>query len=150
MKIYVASSWRNDYQPGVVDVLRKAGHDVYDFKQPQPGEEGFHWSEIDGGWKSWTLAEYAKALDHPIAARGFASDMDALVSADLCVLVLPSGRSASWEYGYWCGQTRLCGVVHSPESVEPELMYRGSLFTGNLSDLSAAVERLARARGFLK
>ena len=148
MNIYVASSWRNAYQPGVVEVLRKAGHEVYDFKRPQPGDDGFHWSEIDGGWKNWTLAEYAKALDHPIAARGFASDMAALSKADLVVLVLPSGRSASWEYGYWCGMTRLQGVVHSPESVEPELMYRGSLFSGTLDELLAAVNRHVRERGF--
>lgn len=34
MKIYVASSWRNLLQPAVVHVLRRCGHDVYDFKHP--------------------------------------------------------------------------------------------------------------------
>lgn len=29
-RIYVASSWRNTYQPGVVAALREAGHEVYD------------------------------------------------------------------------------------------------------------------------
>ena len=29
-KIYVASSWRNEYYPEVVNALRNAGHDVYD------------------------------------------------------------------------------------------------------------------------
>lgn len=29
MKIYVASSWRNLAQPGVVTMLRKTGHEVY-------------------------------------------------------------------------------------------------------------------------
>ena len=33
-KIYVASSWRNGYYPDVVDKLREAGHDVYDFRNP--------------------------------------------------------------------------------------------------------------------
>lgn len=31
MKIYVASSWRNPSQQTVVQALRGAGHDVYDF-----------------------------------------------------------------------------------------------------------------------
>lgn len=37
MKIYVASSWRNQYQPEVVATLRAVGHEVYDFKNPRPG-----------------------------------------------------------------------------------------------------------------
>ena len=38
MKIYVASSWRNERQPDVVQALRNAGHDVYDFRHPH-GED---------------------------------------------------------------------------------------------------------------
>ena len=36
-RIYVASSWRNKYQPEVVAALRKAGHEVYDFRNPKDG-----------------------------------------------------------------------------------------------------------------
>jgi hypothetical protein len=32
LKIYVASSWRNQYQPAAVIALRKLGHSVYDFR----------------------------------------------------------------------------------------------------------------------
>ena len=32
MHIYVASSWRNTYYPEVVQALRDAGHEVYDFR----------------------------------------------------------------------------------------------------------------------
>ena len=31
-RIYVASSWRDPYQPEVVAALREAGHEVYDFR----------------------------------------------------------------------------------------------------------------------
>ena len=34
MHIYVASSWRNTYYPEVVQALRDAGHEVYDFRNP--------------------------------------------------------------------------------------------------------------------
>lgn len=34
-KIYVASSWRNPYQPEVVAALRKTGYEVYDFRNPK-------------------------------------------------------------------------------------------------------------------
>lgn len=33
-KIYVASSWRNQYQPQVVRFLHEQGHEVYDFRHP--------------------------------------------------------------------------------------------------------------------
>ncbi|KKN24633.1 hypothetical protein LCGC14_0893170, partial [marine sediment metagenome] len=77
MKIYVASSWRNDHQPGVVHDLREAGHEVYDFRNPREGDNGFHWSDIDPGWETWSPARYRECLEHPIAKAGFQSDMDA-------------------------------------------------------------------------
>ena len=43
--IYVAASWRNPLQDGVVHTLRAAGLPVYDFKNPEPNT-GFHWSEV--------------------------------------------------------------------------------------------------------
>ena len=47
MHIYVASSWRNTYYPEVVQALRDAGHEVYDFRNPPSGDPGFHWSDVD-------------------------------------------------------------------------------------------------------
>ena len=145
LKIYVASSWRNFHQPDVVIALRRDGHTVYDFRNPGPENIGFQWSEIDPKWKSWSLGEYAKALDHPIAQAGYNLDMRGLVGADLCVLVLPSGRSASWEYGYHNALTRRSGIVYCPEKVEPELMYRGSRFVSTLADLVAVTREYADA-----
>ena len=49
-KIYVASSWRNDNQPEVVEKLKDAGHEVYDFRHPSVDNNGFGWSEIDPDW----------------------------------------------------------------------------------------------------
>ena len=147
LKIYVASSWRNKYQPDVVTLLRGAGYEVYDFRNPAPDDDGFRWSEIDPNWKSWTVEQYAAALNHPVAKRGFDYDFKALISADLCVLVLPSGRSASWEYGYHGGMTLRSGIVHMPEPCEPELMYRGSTFTDTHEKLLAAVAVYAEEYG---
>lgn len=139
MKIYVASSWRNNYQPDVVNVLRDQGHDVYDFKNPTPNT-GFSWKTIDPNWINWTVSEYAAALEHPLAQQGFDSDMRALRAADLCILVLPSGRSASWEYGYHNALVGRCGIVYMPEACEPELMYKGSMFAVTLGDLIEKVK----------
>src|SRR5690349_9841863 len=102
-RIYIASSWRNQYQPAVVFALRDAGHEVYDFRNPAPGNHGFHWSEIDQAWQGWKSDAYLRALAHPIAKVGFINDFGAMQEADTGVLVLPSGRSAHLEAGYFVG-----------------------------------------------
>lgn len=122
MKVYVASSWRNNDQPGVVAALREAGHEVYDFRNPGPGRHGFAWSDIDPAWQSWTPDQFAAALSHPIAAAGFASDHAAMEWADAVVMVMPCGRSAHLELGWACGRGKLALVLQTA-AAEPELMY---------------------------
>jgi hypothetical protein len=134
MMIYVASSWRNLLQPGIVHALRKCGHEVYDFRHPAPGQNGFSWGEIDPDWQNWTPAQYRKALRHPIAVRGYENDINALRACDCCVLVLPSGRSASWEFGYAMGQGKR-GVVVQLDELEPELMYREAEFCTTMDEV---------------
>ena len=123
MRIYVASSWRNGVQPRVVSFLREAGHDVYDFRNPREGENGFHWSEIDPEWKQWSFEAYRKALAHPVAEAEFKSDFDTMKWADACVLVLPCGRSAHLEAGWFAGAGKPL-VVFLLGDLEPELMYK--------------------------
>lgn len=120
--IYVASSWRNDYQQFVVQTLRKAGHEVYDFKHPRPGNNGFSWGDIAEKWQGWNPSEFRQALCDPIAEAGFASDWDAMVAADTCVLVLPCGRSAHIEAGYFVGAGKRLIILLAQG--EPELMYK--------------------------
>lgn len=122
MRIYVASSWRNAYQQEVVKVLRECGHQVYDFRNPEPGNTGFHWSEIDPEWKAWDPQLFRQALRNPIAADGFDRDMRALTDCEVCVLVLPCGRSAHLEAGIAAGSGKSV-IIFIPEPSEPELMY---------------------------
>jgi hypothetical protein len=138
-RIYVASSWRNPYYSDVVERLRRAGHEVYDFRNPPHGGAGFHWTDIDENAPDWTFAEYAEGLRHPLAERQFQADIDALAWADTCVLVLPSGRSAHTEAGYMAGAGKRV-IVYIPEMVEPELMYK--LFNGVVGSLEDLVRAL--------
>ena len=132
--IYLASSWRNLLQPAILSILRRAGHTVYDFKNPAPGNTGFSWKEIHPDWENWMPQQYRDALDHPIAKAGFKSDIDALNACDTCVLLLPSGRSASWEFGYTLGQGKE-GVVIMLDKFEPELMYLGNPILTSMNEV---------------
>jgi hypothetical protein len=124
IKIYVASSWRNDFQPLVVERLRVLGFDPYDFKNPSPGEHGFSWKEIEPDYSNWTTEQYIGILDHPISERGFGLDWQAMQNAAACVLVLPSGRSAHIEAGYFVGARRPLFIYIPTPTTEPELMYK--------------------------
>jgi hypothetical protein len=120
-RIYVASSWRNETQPGVVNRLRDDGHQVYDFRNPPHGDAGFSWRQIDPDWQFWDPAKYRELLlTHPVASHGFLSDLRGMQWADTCVLVLPCGRSAHLEAGWFCGCGKRCLILLA--NGEPELM----------------------------
>lgn len=164
MKIYLASSWRNQRQPTVLAALRAAGHDVYDFRNPAPGDNGFSWSEIAAQWIDWTPAEFILALEHPIADHGFSLDMRALRWCDACVLLLPCGRSAHLELGWAAGACKhTVALIEEPAGPdswpnkryatsmmrgwEPELMYKMcDLITDSL-DVAIARLRLWSEQG---
>lgn len=124
MKIYLAFSWRNEAQPMLVRILRNAGHEVYDFRNPSPGETGFGWKE---GASPEQLTEPKRfrdeVLTHPLARAGFARDMQALESSEAVVLALPCGRSAHLELGYAAGLGRRTIVLLDDPISAPELMY---------------------------
>lgn len=137
MKIYVASSWRNDFQPGVVTALRADGHEVYDFKD----SEGFHWSEVDPLWKEWPsdIPKYLDGLSHPCAERGFNRDMSHLIECEACVYVMPCGVSASLEAGWACGAGKRV-FVYVPGLREPDLMVKmAELVTADLNVIRDAL-----------
>lgn len=141
-KIYVASSWRNEYQQEVVQFLRERGHEVYDFKNPPHGRGGFAWSDIDRNWEQWSTIDYKKALEHPIAESGFNSDFDGMKWADICVMVLPCGRSANTEAGWMKGSGKKV-FVYSPVKQEPELMYKlYDLITDDLIEIEIEIYSL--------
>lgn len=147
MRLYVASSWRNELQPGVVERLRQAGHEVYDFRAPAPGEDGFRWSEIDPAWQSWDREAYVQALGHPIALHGYARDWAAMQWAEAVVLVQPCGRSAHLEAGWAVGAGKPVLVLLA-EGQEPELMLKlvqevpGGGFAFGLEELVESLERV--------
>lgn len=129
MKIYVASSWRNEArQQEVVKTLRSHGHEVYDFRNPAPGDKGFSWRDCVKPEERETHLKDARLFRDVVlkterAKKGFNFDMGALFEADATVLVLPCGRSAHLEMGFATGQGQKTIVLLTDPIDEPELMY---------------------------
>lgn len=124
MKIYVATSWRNRIlQNLIVKDLRLLGHDVYDFTNPAPDKPGFSWSFVDVDWRNWSNVQFVEGLNHPAAEVGFNLDMNALRACDVCVMLMPCGKSAHLELGFAAGAGK-CTVILVEQDHEPELMYK--------------------------
>lgn len=123
MRIYVASSWRCARQPAVVQALRAAGHEVYDFKNPAPGNHGFGWKRCTDEPPPWSAEKTREVLGHERAEEGFALDFEAMRWADAFVMVQPCGRSAALELGWGAGAGKLT-VVLLDDGQEPELMLK--------------------------
>ena len=121
-RIYLASSWRNTHQPNAVTMLRAAGHEVYDFRNPPNGVKGFAWSEIDPDLMAWQAKKYRDLLTtHPIASRGYLNDFRGMEWAATCVLLLPCGRSAHLEGGWFAGRGKRL-IIWTHDGEDPELM----------------------------
>lgn len=142
-KIYLASSWRNGLQPHVVNVLRRARHEVYDFRNPVPGERGFSWSIIDEEWRYWTSEGFIDGLSHPCARHAYHLDKNGLDWSDTCVVLLDCGKSAHLEAGYAIGQGKETFFLLEQEgNVEAELMYLLAGRNHVFATLSELIERL--------
>jgi len=138
MKIYVATSWKNWRHKQIVKALIDKGYHVYDFK----ANGGFHWSHVDPLYKTteYSAKEFNNILNHPLAVRGYNRDMDALNESDICVLVLPCGRSSHLELGYAIG-ARKYSIIYFPPGEPPDLMYgMVDKIVGTLPELIKAVK----------
>lgn len=76
---------------------------------------------------------------HPLAERQFANDIKAMESCDICVLVLPFGRSAHTEAGWFAGKGKKV-IAYIPTKQEPELMYK--LFDAVACSMDEVIELL--------
>lgn len=136
VKLYVASSWKNDAYTVLVEGLRAEGHEVLDWRV-----NGFAWQEVSSTpIDRVSPQEYRdKILLAPRANEAFHNDFDKMVAADACVLLLPCGRSAHIEAGWFWGAKKPLHIF-IPKFDTAELMYKGATsITFNTAELFAAL-----------
>lgn len=141
LKIYLASSWQNKEYEQVLNTLRLEGYETYDFKHPENKElSSFDWEKLDKKYNRWTCSDFKKALNHPETIKAFQKDFQAMQEADICVLLLPCGRSAHSEAGWMKGNGKKVFILDLSENPKPELMYR--MYDEYLTEIMELIERI--------
>jgi|SRR5262245_12766921 len=143
MRLYVASSWKNEDYYQVLSHLISVGHTVWDWREPPNGDPGFSWKQSNPDWKPGdkvTTAELRALLDTEAAKRGFANDMRGMIEADTGILLLPCGRSAHVEAGLMRGWSKPVYVLRQYPD-EPDLLYRAfTAICGSVEELLTHLE----------
>ena len=144
MKIYVASSWRAERHDEVVKALTRAGHTVYNYREPTSGGHGFSWDQIDPAWQSWDAEQYCNALYSVEAQKGFWTDFDAMTDAAVFVGVEPFGVSASLELGWATGRGKKTILLIDDKHIKPELMTK--MLTFRVTSIHELIDTLEAIR----
>lgn len=102
MKIYIASSWKNQHAVEMLtDLLRALGHEVLSFVENNHNEG--HGAEKPVDFEAWVRTEQA--------ARSFAYDTTGTTESDLVIYIGPSGTDAWAEVGAaWASGVMIFGL----------------------------------------
>ena len=145
MKIYLATSWKNEHYERVLNLLTNDGHDVYDFRK-----DGFHWSKVGLDTNGeWSIIDYLYSLEEPEAYKGFRRDVEALATANVCVMLLPCGNSSHLEAGYKVGRggKLVIYIDENDPGFRPDLMYKwANSFVTSDDELLKELHRLSKSK----
>ncbi len=125
--IYLIGALRNPDMAPVAQVLRDAGHEVFDdWRAAHP--------DADDKWRDYEKARgrsYTQALWAPFAQSVFALDRAWLDKADAGVMVLPAGKSAFAELGYLAGRGKpvFALLLEEPERWDFMLQFATEIVT---------------------
>lgn len=120
MKIYVASSWKNEKEVlWLADKLRLWGHEVDCFADKSSGRFVFHYSELGDTGKIDAIGFLADERSQ----TAFAEDKKWLDWCECVVMLLPCGKSAHLEAGYAKGQGKKLIILGDFPPGEFDVMY---------------------------
>jgi len=124
MKIYLASSWKN--QKIVLDVanaLELRGYEVDAFCRSTNKRYSFHWSELVDDEDDLKNYDAIDMLADPRTQRAFKEDKKWLDWADCVIMIMPCGRSSHLEGGYAVGKGKKLYIVGDFPKGEFDVMY---------------------------
>lgn len=100
MKIYIASSWKNQHAVEMItSLIREKGHEVISWVENNYGENHNHVTK-KFDFETW--------VNSPESDQSFDFDTNGAMSCDLFIYIGPAGKDAAAECGMCYGQ-RLAG-----------------------------------------
>lgn len=110
MKIYIASSWKNQHAVEMLTaLLREKGHEIFSFVENNYGEG--HAAKKPMNFEKWVETDQAW--------NSFVYDTNGATQSDVVIYISPSGLDAWAEVGaaWGCGKSVIFGLGAKGESV---------------------------------
>jgi len=124
MKIYIATSWKNEeLAKRVAGTLRLDDHEVDCFCDPRTGRYVFHWSELVEHEEDLKNYDAISFLEDKRTQKAFMVDRAHLDWCDAVVMIHPCGKSAHLEAGYAKGAGKLLFMWGKFPKGEFDVMY---------------------------
>ena len=110
MKIYIASSWKNQHGVEMLTaLLREKGHEVISWVENNYGENHNHFT------KAFPFEEWVNSSE---ANQSFLFDTDGATQSDLVIYYAPSGKDACAELGAaWATGVPIIGLYAKGEDL---------------------------------
>jgi nucleoside 2-deoxyribosyltransferase len=120
LKIYIASSWKNNVEAiNLADILRADGHEVDCFCDTSTGRYVFHFSEVG----PLDEIDAIGFLQDSRAQRAYREDKKHIDWADAVVMLHPCGKSSHLEAGYAVGAGKKLFMLGEFPKGEFDVMY---------------------------
>lgn len=124
MRIYIASSWKNQKRVLMLaEKLEQEGFEVDAFCRATDTRYAFHWSELVDNEDDLKYFDAIEMLADPRTQRAFKEDRKWLDWSDTVIMLMPCGRSSHLEAGYAVGQGKRLFIYGDFPKGEFDVMY---------------------------
>lgn len=143
LNIYIATSWKNQVEAvTLANILREEGFAVDCFCDPSTGRFVFSYAD---------LPVEARLYDHidiftsaiPGSVKAFNEDRKWLEWCDVCIMLLPCGKSAHIEAGFAAGRGKTLIIYGDGVPGQFEVMYGFAECMYRSDEWDIMIERLA-------
>lgn len=118
MKYYIIGSLANKRVLDVANKLRAADIDAFDQWMASGEGADQHWKDY-GEQRGWS---YFQTLKSDFVQTAFNFDFSNMQTSDGCVLVMPAGKSAHCELGWFVGSGKKAYILFDEMPERPDLM----------------------------
>ena len=123
-KIYLAGSWKNAKEILYIrEYLQMHGHIVDCFASEDNGRISFNWAKLVDIQYKLPHMDAKDMLEVEKVKQAFVEDKKWLEWCEVCILVLPSGKSAHLEAGYAKGQGKRLYIFGELQKGDFDVMY---------------------------